>query len=360
MKLTVIGLSITSSRSNGHATIFRALLKAFRDRGHQIDFLEKNVPYYARHRDLADPDFCNVILYKDFNELKEEHSDIIRKADAVMVGSYVQEGVAVNELVFSIAEGMTIFYDIDTPVTLAKLEAEEFEYIRPGQVRCFDLYLSFSGGAILDLLMDHYKSPSAKPLYCSVDPELYYPEHFDKKWQLGYLGTYSPDCQPALEELLNQSARYLSEKAFVVAGPQYPKDYVWPSNVERIAHLPPDHHRAFYNAQKYTLNVTRQDMIRAGYSPSVRLFEAAACGVPVISDYWEGLDTFFTFGKEILIAKNWKETVGFMVGISEEERIAIGDRARKKVKQRHTSKVRAEELEHYIVSVPSTADNIKR
>lgn len=358
MKLTVIGLSITSSWGNGHATTFRALLKAFRDRGHQIDFLEKDVPYYARHRDLAEPGFCNVILYKDFNELKEEHSDIIREADAVMVGSYVQGGVAVNELVFSVAEGTTIFYDIDTPVTMAKLEAEDFEYIRPGQVRCFDLYLSFSGGPILDHLMDHYKSPAAKPLYCSVDPGLYYPEDLGKKWQLGYLGTHSPDRQPAVEELLNQSARYLTEQAFVVAGPQYPEDYVWPSNVERIPHLPPDRHRAFYNAQKFTLNVTRQDMIRAGYSPSVRLFEAAACGIPVISDYWEGLDTFFTFGKEILIAKNWKEAVGFMVGISEEERIAIGERARKKVRHRHTAKVRAEELEHYIISVPSPADKI--
>lgn len=358
MKLTVIGLTITSSWGNGHATTFRSLLKAFRNRGHEITFLEKDVPYYARHRDLPDPDFCKVILYKDFNELKEDYSGIIRTADAVMVGSYVPGGVAVNELVFSIANGATIFYDIDTPVTLAKLAEEDFEYLRPGQIRCFDLYLSFSGGPILEYLMDHYRSPDAQPLYCSVDPVLYYPEKIEKKWQLGYLGTYSADRQPAVEELLNKAACYQKDKAFVVAGPQYPEDYPWAPNVEYIHHLPPAQHRSFYNAQRFTLNVTRKDMVRAGYSPSVRLFEAAACGVPIISDYWEGLDSFFSFGKEILVAKTWKEVVGFMVGISEEERIAIGERARKKVRHQHTSKVRAEELEHYIVSVPSLAGKI--
>lgn len=358
MKLTIIGLTITSSWGNGHATTFRSLLKAFKKRGHSITFLEKDVPYYARHRDLPDPDFCKVILYKDFNELKEIYSEHIRAADAVMVGSYVPDGVSVNEWVFSVANGTTIFYDIDTPVTLAKLEKEDFEYLRPGQIRCFDLYLSFSGGPILDYLMNHYHSPRAQPLYCSVDPDIYYPEKTQKTWKLGYLGTYSSDRQPKVEELLNKSAVYLESDAFVVAGPQYPADYPWAPNVEYISHLPPLRHRAFYNAQDFTLNVTRHDMVQAGYSPSVRLFEAAACGVPIISDYWEGLDSFFSFGKEILVAKTWKEVVGFMVGISVNERNAISERARQKVLQKHTSRVRAAELEQYIISLPVQAGKV--
>ena len=91
---------------------------------------------------------------------------------------------------------------------------------------------------------------------------------------------------------------------FCVAGSLYPDHLVWPANVERIDHLPPSTHRSFYNSQFWTLNVTRADMVRAGYSPSVRLFEAAACGTPIISDAWPGLAEIFEPGAEILIARS--------------------------------------------------------
>lgn len=358
MKLTVIGLSITSSWGNGHATTFRALLKAFRKLGHDITFLERDVEWYARNRDMPNPDFCDVILYQDLEELKSKYANIIANADAVMVGSYVPEGVAVNELVFSLANGTTLFYDIDTPVTLAKLEREDYEYLKPEQIQHFDHYLSFTGGPILDLIMDKYGSPSAKPLYCSVDVDLYYPEELEKQWQMGYLGTYSTDRQPTVEELLNKPAAKNEAYKFVVAGPQYPQDYQWSPNVHRIEHLPPAEHRSFYNSQCYTLNVTRQDMIKAGYSPSVRLFEAAACGVPIISDYWDGMDEFFKIGSEILIAYSAEDVSRFWIEISEEERLEIAKKARQKVMDFHTSIVRANELEHYIISVPSPSEKI--
>jgi len=354
MKLTVIGLSITSSWGNGHATTFRSLLKAFKKLGHEIIFLERDVPYYAQNSDLPNPDFCEVKLYQNLEELKEHHFDDIENADAVMVGSYVPEGVAVNELVFQLAKGTTLFYDIDTPVTLAKLKKGTCEYLRPEQISKFDRYLSFSGGPILDYIMSEYKSPAALPLYCSVDVDLYFPEENEKQWQMGYLGTYSDDRQPTVEELLNKPAQTEKNKKLVVAGPQYPADYPWAENVERIEHLPPAQHRSFYNSQRYTLNVTRRDMIKAGYSPSVRLFEAAACGVPIISDFWNGLDTFFELQSEILVAQTAKDVLGFWEEFSEEERKEIGNRARQKILKYHTSTVRAKELEQYIVSVSST------
>ena len=353
MKLTVIGLSITSSWGNGHATTFRALLKAFRALGHDITFLERDVDYYARNRDMPEPDFCEVKLYKTLDELKTTHATTIADADAVMVGSYVPEGVAVNKLVFSLAKGIKMFYDIDTPVTLAKLEKGDYDYLKPEQIKNFDHYLSFSGGPILDNIMDRYNSPSALPLYCSVDVDLYFPEDVEKKWQMGYLGTYSIDRQPTVEKLLNKPAIAEQNKKFVVAGPQYPENYKWSPNVERIEHLPPAQHRRFYNSQNYTLNVTRQDMIKAGFSPSVRLFEAAACGVPVVSDFWDGIDSFFEMGKEILIAQTPVDVINYWKEISEDERLAIGNRARQKVLKNHTSTVRAKELEQYIISVPS-------
>lgn len=206
--------------------------------------------------------------------------------------------------------------------------------------------------------MDKYESPSAKPLYCSVDVDLYYPEEVEKEWQMGYLGTYSIDRQPKVEELLNKPAGSNESFKFVVAGPQYPKSYKWATNVHRIEHLPPALHRSFYNSQRYTLNVTREDMIKAGYSPSVRLFEAAACGVPIISDYWNGIDDFFKIDSEILIARKTEDVSLFWKEISEEERAKIGKRARQKVLEFHTSLVRANELEQYIISVPSPLETI--
>ena len=349
MKFVVIGLSITSSWGNGHATTYRGLLKELSGMGHDILFLERDVPYYACSRDMPHPDFCGLALYQSNEELMKYYEKEVTSADVVIVGSYVQEGVAVGNWVVAVAQGIKAFYDIDTPVTLAKLERQDYEYLTPELIARYDLYLSFSGGPILKHLENHYKSPAARALYCSVDPANYYPENKPKKWELGYLGTYSTDRQPTVELLLNKVASAYTKGQFVVAGPQYPEEINWSYNVDRIEHLPPAIHCDFYNTQKYTLNVTRQDMIKAGYSPSVRLFEAAACGVPIISDYWEGLTSLFEEGNEILIANTTDEVLEYLTEISEEKRRSIGENARKKVLQFHTAKARAKELVAYVV-----------
>ena len=358
MNLVFIGLSITSSWGNGHATTYRALLKQLSALGHDILFLEKDVPYYARNRDMPQPDFCTLGLYEDIEELKNQYAEQVSTADVVVVGSYVPEGVEVGDWAIKTAKGATAFYDIDTPVTLAKLERKDYEYLTPELISRYDLYLSFSGGPILKHLENHYGSPTAKALYCSVDPELYYPEAIDKKWQLGYLGTHSRDRQPTVNELLMKPAINLLKERFVVAGPQYPEEIHWPENVERIDHLPPKKHREFYNSQKFTLNVTREDMIKAGYSPSVRLFEAAACGVPIISDYWDGIDSIFELEKEILLAKTASQVLEYFREIDEKERKQIATRARQKVLHSHTSKARAKELEGYVNQVLRTSEQV--
>lgn len=351
MRFVVIGLSITSSWGNGHATTYRALLKELSALGHDILFLEQDVPYYASNRDLEQPDFCELGLYPSLEALQQRYHEQVSEADVVIVGSYVQQGVAVGQWVMKTAKGLTAFYDIDTPVTLAKLQRQDFEYLDTEVIKKYDLYLSFTGGPVLEQLEQQFGTPRARALYCSVDPASYYPEPLEKKWQLGYLGTYSDDRQPTLDLLLLQPAESYSEGRFVVAGPQYPDSISWPANVERIDHLPPALHRHFYNSQKFTLNVTRQDMIKAGYSPSVRLFEAAACGVPIISDSWEGLNSLFEFGSEILVAHGSQEVLDYLRNISEVERRQIGERARLKVLAAHTAKARAKELENYVVEV---------
>jgi spore maturation protein CgeB len=349
MKIVVLGLSLSSSWGNGHATTYRALLGTLGQR-HEILFLERDQPWYAANRDLPHPTFCRLALYEDRAGLSR-FRDEIESANAVIIGSYVTEGAAVAAQISGWVRGAFCFYDIDTPVTLSKLQAGDTEYISTDTIPLFDLYLSFTGGPILERLKTAFGARRAAPLFCSVDEARYRPMSVERRWDLGYLGTYSLDRQPALERLLLEPARRLPGKRFVVAGPMYPADIVWPENVERIDHLPPDAHPEFYSAQAWTLNITRADMVAAGYSPSVRLFEAAACGTPIVSDPWAGLETIFRPASEIVIAQSSDDVVAAL-SMTEDERSRLGAAGRARCLAGHTAAHRAAELEHAIRSVP--------
>jgi spore maturation protein CgeB len=347
-RIVILGLSITSSWGNGHATTYRGLVRELERRGHDVTFLERDVPWYAAERDLPEPPYGRTELYRDLADLKGRFSDLVRDADAVIVGSYVPEGVAVGEWATATAGGVTAFYDIDTPITLRGLRNGGVDYLSPALVPRYGLYLSFTGGPTLDRLEREFGAPRARPLYCSVDPELHGAAPGPARWDLGYLGTYSDDRQPPLERLMLAAARARPALRFVVAGPQYPADLVWPRNVERVEHVPPAEHARFYAGQRFTLNLTRADMRRAGYAPSVRLFEAAACGVPVISDAWPGLETFFRPGEEILVAQSCDDTLAYLEELPEADRLTLAGRAREAVMSRHTAGHRAAELEGHL------------
>jgi spore maturation protein CgeB len=337
---------VTSSWGNGHATTYRGLIRGLAARGHKILFLERDVPWYAENRDQPSMKEARIELYRDLSELPRFEAEIAA-ADLVIVGSFVPEGIRVGDWVASVARGITAFYDIDTPVTLGKLEAGDCDYVSRDLIARYRLYLSFTGGPTLRRLEMHYGSPMARVLYCSVDPSEYYPERRDHRWDLGYLGTYSADRQPALERLLIEPARRLQAGSFAVAGPMYPAGIEWPPNVERMIHLAPSRHRRFYAAQRFTLNITRAGMIAAGYSPSVRLFEAGACGVPIISDRWDGIDTLFRPGREILLADSADDVLRYLLDTPEETRLALGAQARQVILSEHTPRCRAAQLERY-------------
>jgi len=357
LDIVIFGLSITSSWGNGHATTFRALVRALSTRGHNVCFLERDMPWYAAHRDLPNPPYGLTQLYKSVTELKDRFTRKVMDADLCIVGSYVPDGIAIGEWCVRTCRGVKAFYDIDTPVTLSKLASGKGEYLSARLVPCYDLYLSFTGGPVLRKIERELGSPMARSLYCSVDPKLYFPEDRASQWDLGYMGTYSVDRQPSLNELLILPARLAPDIKTVVAGPMYPKELSWPRNVERIEHLAPAAHRRFYSSQRFTLNITREDMRSAGYSPSVRLFEAAACGTAIISDKWPGLETFFDLENEILTASSAGEVLTYLSLISESDRRALGDRARLRVLASHTSEQRAIELENYVAEVRQTTAN---
>jgi spore maturation protein CgeB len=353
LDIVILGLSITSSWGNGHATTYRGLVKALAHRGHRVLFLEHDSPWYAGHRDDAHPPGARVALYRSTADLFHRFTEVVRKADVVVLGSYTRDGAAIGEWLMNVASGIKAFYDIDTPVTLKGLKSGEIQYISRNLVSAYDLYLSFTGGPTLDLLRSSHGARMVRRFYCSVDPDLYYPEEAPCNWDLGYMGTYSADRSAAFGRLLLEPARRWKGGRLIVAGAMYPDNGQWPDNIRHVEHIAPDQHRSFYVSQRFTLNLTRQPMVEAGYSPSVRLFEAAACASPIISDGWPGLEELFEPGREILVACETGEALQYLRGISERQRATIGQRARRRALAEHTAMHRASEFERYIAEVGS-------
>jgi spore maturation protein CgeB len=356
MNIVICGLAITSSWGNGHATTFRALTKALHERGHRIVFFEKDLYWYADNRDLPRPEFCDVRIFRDWKKVVPQVKRELAGADVAMVGSYFPDGIAAIDLVLASRVPVSAFYDIDTPITVSQLRAEgKTAYLLPEQIPGMDLYFSFTGGPLLAELEQVFKANRALPLYCSFDERLYRRREIGKRYRcdLSYMGTYAPDRQAKIDELLVNVARNQPTRSFILAGPQYPKSIRWPKNVRRIEHLNPRWHPHLYSSSRFVLNVTRRDMVACGYSPSVRLFEAAACGATIVSDNWPGLDTFFRPGEQVLLPTGPSDIRTYLDELDDRTVRRIGDAAQARVLASHTSHQRALEFERAVESVTS-------
>ncbi len=346
MNIVIFGLSISSAWGNGHATLLRGLFRALHSGGHEVHFFERDTAYYASHRDAASFPFANLHLYSDWDENLDRARQALSRADAGMVTSYCPDGIAACELVLESRLARTVFYDMDTPVTLSRLEkGEPVPYLPPEGLGAFDLVLSYTGGAAVDQLHRQLGARCVSTLYGWVDPDVYHRVEACSKFaaDLSYLGTYSADRQAAFEELLIHPARCSSERKFVVGGAMYPNPQTWPANIRYFDHVSPDEHCRFYSSSPLTLNLTRGSMAAMGYCPSGRLFEAAACGTAVLSDWWSGLDTFFEPGDEILIATSSADAHSAID--SHRDLLArIGSRARQRTLDCHTAEIRARRL----------------
>jgi spore maturation protein CgeB len=346
MKLVIFGLTLSSSWGNGHATLWRGLCRALARLGHQIVFFERDVPYYAAQRDLWELAGTDLVLYPDWGQILPRARREVADADVAMVTSYCPDGIVATDLVLDTEGPLRAFYDLDTPVTLAKLEAgEPVAYIGPQGLSGFDRVLSYTGGAALTALRERLGARHAAPLYGSVDPEVHCPAAPVPEYtgDLSYLGTYAADRQEALDRLFLEPARRLPDRRFILAGAQYPADFPWESNVWFVRHLPPAHHPAFFSSCPLTVNVTRADMARMGWCPSGRLFEAAACGTAVLSDTWDGLDEFFAPDREILLASTADEAVA-AIERPPEEIARIAKAARERTLAEHTADQRARQM----------------
>ena len=344
MKLTIFGLALSSSWGNGHATPYRALLHALHRLGHQCVFYEKDVEYYYWRRDFASCDYCELVLYPEWQAVRARALADAAGSDVVMVGSYCPEGVRIGEDVLGVPGPLHVFYDLDTPVTLENLQGRGVEYLAAGQIPDYDLYLSFTGGEILRELETAWGARRARPLYGCVDPEVYarVPLRPEYQCRLSYMGTHSPDREHKLQRLFLEPARQLPKERFLLAGSLYPREWSWPPNVARFDHVAPGDHPALYSSSRATLNITRDGMARAGYCPSGRFFEAAACGTPILSDWWEGLDEFFG-PEEIAVVRNETDVLA-VLSWDDAELARMAARARQRTLDEHTGQDRARQL----------------
>jgi spore maturation protein CgeB len=346
MKIVIFGLAISSSWGNGHATLWRSLCAALARMGHQIVFFERDVPYYAAHRDLHDWPDGRLVLYADWADVRDRAARDTHAADVIIITSYCPDAIAATELAGSHDRPLRVFYDMDTPVTLSRILAgESVAYIGPTKLRGFDLVLSFTGGGALDLLRREFGAKRVATLYGCVDPAIHRPGDMQPQYRcdLSYLGTYATDRQQALQKLLIAPASRRPDRRFVIGGTLYPAEFAWRANIHFVRHLPVSEHPSFFSSSRMTLNVTRQTMATLGWCPSGRLFEAAACGVPIVTDGWEGLDAFFRPGDEILVAGTTADVLDALER-SDADLSRMARRARARAIDEHSGDRRAREM----------------
>ena len=342
MKITIFGLTLSSSWGNGHATPYRAILKALRRLGARISFYERDMPYYARHRDFTDCDYCELKLYSSWDEVRKTALAEAAASDAVITASYVPEGAAISDALLELNGPLRVYYDLDTPVTLSRLAEGKLDYIRAEQLAGFDLVLSWTGGEALTALQRDFGVRLSRPLFGCVDPEVYWPvpPSANMRCALSYMGTYAADRQEKLESMLLEVARRRPAMSFLLAGSQYPWGWQWPGNVRRLEHAPAASHPALYCSSRLTLNLTRAEMASSGYCPSGRFFEAAACGTPIVTDWFRGLDAFFDPARELLVAHSTEDVLrALAMPVAALQEMAR--RARERTLDEHTGMQRA-------------------
>ena len=348
MKLTIFGLTISSSWGNGHATPYRAIVRALARMGHRVTFYEKDVHYYASHRDLPEWDACRLVLYPEWSAVRNDALREAAASDVIINASYCPAGADIIDDILDLPGPLKVFYDLDAPVTLENLSLNDIDYLRRDQVPHFDLYLSFTGGRTLDALRDVWRARRTGALYGCVDPDVHsrvWPRP-DFRCDFSYMGTFAADRQQKLERYFLLPAEHKPDSQFVLAGSLYPWNWQWPKNLRRFEHVAPNDHPAFYSSSRMTLNITRKGMATYGYCPSGRLFEAAACATPVVSDWFEGLDTFFTPGREIVVAHTEQDVIDAL-GASDSELERIAQQARERTLEEHTGEMRARQLVRY-------------
>lgn len=342
--IAFFGSSLVSAYWNGAATYYRGIIKYLHRLGYDVTFYEPNAYSRQEHRDIPDPDWAKVVVYSNSRPALDEALEAGSKADILVKASGV--GVFDDVLERAVLEmrnpnQKVIFWDVDAPATLDSVMRNDeapFKQLIPQ----YDYILTYGGG---DPVVDAYKSLGAReciPVYNAVDPETHFPVSPEERFScdLSFLGNRLPDREERVKTFFFRVASRMPYKEFLLGGKGW-DDIDFPDNVRYVNHVFSRDHNAFNSSSSFVLNISRQSMADYGFSPATRVFEATAAGACVITDYWKGIDQFFTPGKEILVAKDSNEVEYFLSDMGREEAAEIGYNALKRVLADHTYEKRA-------------------
>jgi spore maturation protein CgeB len=353
LRIVILGLAITPSSPDGHATVYRPLVKGLARRGHDVLFLEPATPPPANDTDAAPP-ACRVAQYNCLADLKDRHAGQVAGADAVIVGSCLEDGRDIGAWVMQNLgrRAVAAFYDIDAPATMSQLAGGNCRYVSPELIARYDACFCCSSGPLLNRIASRFGAKRVIPLHRAVDEEQYFFQPAQAKWDMAHIASHSPQRLEMLDRLMFDVARHWPLGRFMVAGTGYPRSVGWPGNVKLTTALAPAQRVESYNAQRFALSIgAAPDAQRQSVSPPASLLEAAACATPIISDWWHGINHFFEPGAEILVAVDSQQVLYYLRRLSPHYAAQIGRRARQRVLANHTANIRAAQLETYLMDI---------
>ncbi|MBW8874676.1 MAG: glycosyltransferase [Acidobacteria bacterium] len=348
LHIAFFGSSLVSAYWNGAATYYRGILRALAERGHRITFYEPDAFERQQHRDIPDPEWARVVVYPADDRGVLRALEDARGADMVVKASGV--GVFDELLEAAVLElrepgGLAVFWDVDAPATLDRLESSPRDPFRP-LVHRYDFVLTYGGGEPVVKAYKRFGARECVPIYNALDPTTHHPVAPDPRFaaDLGFLGNRLPDREARVEEFFLQAAVQCPERRFLLGGNGW-GDKPLPANVQLLGHVYTRDHNAFNCTPLAVLNISRESMARYGFSPATRVFEAAGAGACLITDAWEGIEMFLEPEREVLVAAGGGEVAARLRDLDPETARRIGRAARRRILAEHTYAHRAAQVE---------------
>ncbi len=352
LKIAFFGSSLVSAYWNGAATYYRGIIRALDELGHKTVFYEPDAYERQKHRDIADPDWANVVVYSGQGKegvMKALESargaDLIVKASGVGVFDRLLESEVLS---LKKPGNKVVFWDVDAPATLDRMQSNPDDPFRKLVPR-YDMIFTYGGG---DPVVEGYRQFNARecvPIYNALDPATHCPVAPDPRFaaDLSFLGNRLPDRESRVGEFFFSVAEQLPEYRFLLGGNGW-GDKPMTENIGYMGHVYTADHNAFNCTPKAVLNISRESMARYGFSPATRVFEAAGAGSCIITDYWLGIEQFLEPGREVLVAKNGQEVADILKSLTPQEAKSIGRTAMNRVLSEHTYSHRAAQVEKYL------------
>lgn len=348
MKVAFFGSSLVSAYWNGAATYYRGIVRALAERGHEVTFYEPDAYERQEHRDIPDPEWAKVVVYANDPGAAAQAVASAKGADLVVKASGVgvfDEYLEAAVLDLKTPDNLVVFWDVDAPATLDRLDNDPNDAFH-GCVPHYDAVFTYGGGDPVVNAYNRLGAKLCKPIYNALDPSTHYPVEPEGRFvgDLGFLGNRLPDREARVEEFFLKAAELCPDGTFLLGGSGWGDKPMAP-NVKYLGHVYTADHNAFNCSPKAVLNISRESMARYGFSPATRVFEAAGAGACLITDRWEGIETFFEPEREILVADSGEEVARIVESLSPRDARAIGQNALRRVLAEHTYAHRAAELE---------------